>query len=97
MSSSAPEFELRAIAMGVTEDDLVIDLEDGRRLLVPIVWFPRLASATAAQRRNWRFIGGGIGFHWPEVDEDLSVYHLVQGFAAPGGRKGPRPRPDASA
>jgi hypothetical protein len=96
MSSSPPELEVRATALAVTEEDLVIDLEDGRRLLVPIVWFPRLANATAAQRRNWRFIGGGIGFHWPEIDEDLCVYHLVQGFAAPGGTKGPRPRPDAT-
>ena len=92
MSSSHADPELRAVALEVTSDDLVVDLTDGRRLLVPISWFPRLANATPEQRRNWRFIGGGMGLHWPEVDEDLSVKGLLQGCPAPGGVKRPRDR-----
>ena len=92
MSSSHADPELRAVALEVTNDDLVVDLTDGRRLLVPISWFPRLANATPEQRRNWRFIGSGMGFHWPEVDEDLSVKGLLQGCPAPGGVKRPRDR-----
>ncbi len=96
MSSSHPELSVRATALGVTAEDLVVDLDDGRRLLVPITWFPRLANATPAQRRNWRFIGRGIGFHWPDVDEDLSVAGLLAGCPAPGGVTGPRTRPEAT-
>jgi hypothetical protein len=92
MSSSHADLDLRAVALEVTSEDLVIDLTDGRRLLVPISWFPRLARATPDQRRNWCFIGGGMGFHWPDVDEDLSVQGLLRGCPAPGGVTGPRDR-----
>jgi len=80
----------------VTDEDLIVDLSDGRQLWVPLAWFPRLDGATPEQRKNWRFIGDGEGFHWPDVDEDLSVAGMIAGRPAPGGVKGPRPRPDAT-
>jgi hypothetical protein len=27
---------------------------------------------------NWRFIGRGIGIHWEELDEDISVAALLK-------------------
>jgi hypothetical protein len=72
---------LRAVAVQVTEDALVVDLDDGRVLHVPLVWFPRLLKADAAQRKNVSLVGRGIGLHWPELDEDLSVVSLMQGRA----------------
>jgi hypothetical protein len=56
---------------------LTVSLEDGRRVSVPIVWFPKLAEATDAQRRSWRLIGRGVGIHWPGLDEDISVENLL--------------------
>jgi hypothetical protein len=50
---------------------------DGRELSVPVDWFPALAGATEAQRAHWRLIGQGTGIHWPDVDEDISVPHLL--------------------
>jgi hypothetical protein len=61
----------------VTPDALRVSLLDGREVSVPLVWFPRLQEASAAQRRNWRLIGGGIGIHWPDLDEDISVESLL--------------------
>src|SRR5437867_12467592 len=52
-------------------------LDDGRTVSVPLVWFPRLLSATERQRREWEFIGGGLGIHWEEIDEDISVASLL--------------------
>ena len=95
MRSSHPELAARAIAVDVTEDDLIVDLEDGRRLIVPLSWYPRLDNASPTQRKNWRFIGDGEGFHWPDIDEDLSVAGLLRGSPAPGGVTGPRRRPRA--
>jgi len=46
---------------------------------VPLVWFPRLAHGTPAERANWRLIGGGVGIHWPDLDEDISVENLLAG------------------
>ena len=74
--------ELReAVAQGVTASDeaLVVDLADGRTITVPLAWFPRLAHGTPAERANWRLIGGGVGIHWPDLDEDISVESLLAG------------------
>jgi hypothetical protein len=70
-----------AVAQGVTASDeaLIVDLADGRTITVPLAWFPRLAHGTAAERANWRLIGGGVGIHWPDLDEDISVESLLAG------------------
>ena len=69
-----------------TDDALVVGLVDGRVLSVPLVWFPRLLDATAEERKNWVLLGGGVGTHWPEVDEDLSVEGLLRGAPAASRR-----------
>jgi len=54
-----------------------VALQDGRKLEVPLAWFPRLREATPKQRESLRLIGEGIGIHWPQLDEDLSVRGLL--------------------
>ena len=76
----------RAWKVAVTRDELRVELDDGRKLCVPLAWFPRLFHATARQRARFEFIGDGEGIHWPDVDEDLSVDGLLAGVPAPGGR-----------
>lgn len=68
----------KAIDLWFTEDMLYVRLEDGREVGVPMEWFPKLIKATAEQRKNWRLIGNGIGIHWEDLDEDLSVRKLIQ-------------------
>jgi len=65
-----------------TEDTLAVDLIDGRTIIVPLVWYPRLLGATAEQRRNWKISGAGYGIHWPDMDEDLSTEGLLRGAPA---------------
>ena len=80
MSISGTELR-EAVAQGVTASDeaLIVDLADGRTITVPLAWFPRLAHGTPAERANWRLIGGGVGIHWPDLDEDISVESLLTG------------------
>jgi hypothetical protein len=80
MSTSGIELR-ETVAQGVTasEEALIVDLADGRTITVPLAWFPRLAHGTAAERANWRLIGGGVGIHWPDLDEDISVESLLAG------------------
>ena len=68
-----------ALAATVYFDDdmLHIQLTDGREISVPLEWFPTLRDATEAQRENWRLIGQGVGIHWEELDEDISVAGLL--------------------
>ena len=66
-----------AVDVAFTDDELIVTLADGRSVSAPLEWFPRLLRATPAQRTNWSFIGRGIGIHWEDVDEDISVRSLL--------------------
>lgn len=79
MSSSLPHAEARAREVRVSADELLVSLEDGRRIGVPLAWFPRLLAATPAQRAHFEILGEGHGIHWPEIDEDVSVAGLLRG------------------
>jgi Protein of unknown function (DUF2442) len=78
MRTSVERAEALAVDVSCSEDDLSIVLSDGRTVVVPLAWFPRLVGASAKQRANWELIGGGIGIHWEAVDEDISVASLLQ-------------------
>ena len=69
--------EPRATAVEFSEDTMIVHLEDGRSLSVPLEWFPLLRDARDEDLRNWRFIGKGYGIHWPTLDEDISVPGLL--------------------
>jgi hypothetical protein len=58
-------------------DMMHVLLVDGREISVPLEWFPRLRNAKKKQLENFRLIGGGVGIHWEELDEDLSVAGLL--------------------
>ncbi len=66
-----------------TKDTLSVALRDGRTITVPLAWYPRLLNASAAERKNWRVVGGGYGIHRPDIDEDLSTEGLLRGAPAP--------------
>jgi hypothetical protein len=83
MSILAPAADLRVKEVSVDDDRLAVELMDGREISVPLLWYPRLADATPAQRENWEVAGGGYGIHWPDIDEDLSTEGLLRGAPAP--------------
>lgn len=78
-SSTSDPPAARAVDVKVTDDELSVQLEDGRTLAVPIVWYPRLLHGSKNERARWRFIGRGVGIHWPSLDEDISVEGLLAG------------------
>jgi len=79
MSTLAVETHPLAQTVEFTNDDLVVSLVDGRKVTVPLIWFPRLAEATKNQLENYELLGDGEGIHWPEIDEDLSLAGLLRG------------------
>ncbi len=78
----------RVLDVRVHEATLAVDLADGRTIIAPLGWFPRLARATPAERANWQLAGGGFGIHWPDLDEDLSSASLLHGAPAAASRSG---------
>jgi hypothetical protein len=69
----------RAESVQVTDDSLAVDLDDGRTIIVPLAWYPRLHRGTPGERAHWRLIARGEGIHWPDLDEDISVENLLAG------------------
>jgi hypothetical protein len=83
MSSSTAETPIvRAETVTITGDEIAVELSDGRSISAPLAWYPRLLHGTPEERSNWRLIGGGVGIHWPTLDEDISVGNLLAGEAS---------------
>lgn len=72
----------RATKLWFDEDNMWLSLDDGRVLAVPKVWFPKLDAATDEQLMNYEMSGYGVGLHWDELDEDISVPMLLLGYSA---------------
>ncbi len=68
-----------ALSVNVTDDTLLVELDDGRAISVPTAWYPRLFHASKEERNDWRFIGKGNGIHWDAIDEDISIEGLLAG------------------
>lgn len=80
MSSSAIEIkEARAQSARLTPEALVVDLVDGRTIIVPLAWYPRLWHGTPEERNHFEIFGDGTYIHWPDLDEDLTVASLLAG------------------
>ena len=80
MNSLAIEIqEPSAQKVTVSEESLTIDLVDGRTIIVPLAWYPRLWHGTHKERNNVEIIGNGALMHWPDLDEDLSVGGILAG------------------
>ena len=72
-------YEVRAVKVWFDDDNIWLGLEDGRQVSAPLAFYPRLLNATKEQRENYELTGPGIGIHWEDLDEDLSVEGIVLG------------------
>ncbi|MEJ2672134.1 MAG: DUF2442 domain-containing protein [Deltaproteobacteria bacterium] len=74
-----PKTHIVLITEVAFEDEVLqVFLYDGREIRVPLEWFPKLRDASSEKRTYWRLIGKGIGIHWPDLDEDLSLAGLLR-------------------
>lgn len=83
MSTLAIKTDERVKNVSFTEDTISVDLMDGRTIVVPLVWYPRLLNGTSEQLANWEVCGGGYGIYWEDLDEDLSTEGMLRGAPAP--------------
>jgi hypothetical protein len=83
MGILAVEADERVNQVTFTDDTINVDLMDGRTIIAPLAWYPRLFKATKAQREKWQICAAGYGIHWTDLDEDLSTEGLLRGLRAP--------------
>ncbi len=86
MSIAVKAIEPRLLNVMVSDDEITAFLLDGRTISIPIAWSWRLSEATPEQRLNFEIIGDGLGIHWPDIDEDISVEGMLYGSPAPRPR-----------
>jgi Protein of unknown function (DUF2442) len=78
MSIAVVEVQPLAVDVACSHEGLSVDLADGRKISVPLHWFPRLEGASHGDRKSWELIGGGLGIRWDALDEDISVESLLR-------------------
>ena len=80
MTTSKVEIKVPdVVGVEVTDDALIVELNDGRTISAPLAWYPRLLHATPEEWGIWRLIGKGQGIHWDALAEDISVEDLLAG------------------
>ena len=79
MGTLVTERDVFVESVGFSEDSLIVRLDDGRSLSVPLTWYPRLLQGTEVERKDYELIGEGEGIHWPKLNEDISVEGLLAG------------------
>ena len=79
MTTLMLEIEPIAVKVDVTEDELLVNLTDGRRIIVPLAWYPRLMYATPAERENFQLLGDGYAIEFPDLDEHIGIEGLLAG------------------
>lgn len=79
--------EALAVAVEVTDNALIVHLDDARTITTPLAWYPRLVFARPEERNNCEILGRGTGIHWPDLDEDLSVAGMLAGRPSQEGAR----------
>lgn len=72
-------YEAHAQTVSISEESLTVDMVDGRTIIAPLSWYPRLWYGKPEERANLEIIGDGTIIHWPDLDEDLSVSGILAG------------------
>ena len=70
-------FSPEPTAVRFDDAQMWVELEDGRTLGIPLVWFPRLLHGSVKQREDFFLSPDGI--HWDTLDEDISIAGLLAG------------------
>lgn len=68
------------VSLQCSNEVLAATLSDGRSVIVPIAWFPRLRKASLEQLKKFEIAFDGEDITWPELDEDISVKTFIGGL-----------------
>jgi len=79
--------EAQARLVAIENEKLIVHLVDGRTVILPLKWYPRLWHGSQEERDNYEIIGDGMYIHWPDLDEDLTVAGLLAGRRSGEGKK----------
>ncbi len=90
MSIATIDVQPRVDQVAFLEDKLSVTIADGRVVMVPLAWYPRLLHAAHAERRDWRVFEDSDGrdiIFWEQLDELIPAVALLAGVPS---RESPR-------
>lgn len=58
-------------------DKIYVYLKSNDILTLPYSYTKKIQKATKEQLLNYRLIGGGVGVHFEEIDEDISLSGII--------------------
>ena len=67
-------------SVGFGDDKMYIELNTSRVLTVPYTYTKRLEKATLKELNNYRLIANGVGIHFEDIDEDISIEGIIRDF-----------------
>jgi hypothetical protein len=79
MTTLMLETEPAIAEVTITDKKLTVHLVDGRSLVVPLAWYPRLLHGSRKERQNWQLLGDGYAIEWPDLDEHIGIEGLLAG------------------
>jgi Protein of unknown function (DUF2442) len=68
----------KAKAIEFDNERLVIHIDDGRSLGIPLNWYPQLRDASSVVRNAWEPVLDGLLVRWPSLDLTLLVSALLK-------------------
>jgi hypothetical protein len=78
---------LAVVDVAIREEKLIVTLDDGRSISVPLEWYSRLLHASPKERKNWHLLGDGYAIEWPDLDEHIGIEGLLAGRRSGESRK----------
>jgi len=73
--------KIKSVVIDKDLDLMILLLTNGKIIKSAISIFARLKNANQNQLNEYRLISGGIGIHWEELDEDLSLKGFIKDAA----------------
>jgi hypothetical protein len=61
----------------VDAEHITFALSDGRVVAAPTGWSPRLLTASADERADYRIDDAGVIVEWPAIDEHIGLWTLL--------------------
>ena len=60
------------------DDKIHVHLTSSDILVIPYDYTQKISEANRKSLKNYRLIGGGIGVHFTEIDEDISLNGIIR-------------------
>jgi len=71
---------ITSLEISPENDKLFIHLNTNLIFVAPTKNYSGLKNASVKRLKNYRLVGSGVGIHWPDLDEDLSLKGFLKEF-----------------